>query len=201
MRKHPEITEQTENNLIQALWKCWIQNPDNLSIVSICRTAGYNRTTFYNYFDSLKDIQNEAEERLLRDIMGTIEAIIRADSSDSLLSALKEIDQNYGVYLSVLTGPCGDMDFISKYKEALKPLAENQFRVSRSSPDADVLCEFSASVMISCLTYSALHPELEREHLFQEVHLFLNGGSEKLLEKKKQTTGSAGDSHRRTENA
>ncbi len=117
--------------------------------------------------------------------MGTIEAIIRADSSDSLLAALKEIDQHYGTYLSVLTGPGGDIDFGRKYKEALKPLAENQYRISRSSPGADILCEFSASFMISCLTYSAQHPEMDREHLFRNAHSFLKGGSEKLLGRSK----------------
>jgi len=56
MNKHPEITAQTRENLMQAFWSLYRQKKiDTISIKEITATAGYHRSTFYEYFVDIYD--------------------------------------------------------------------------------------------------------------------------------------------------
>ena len=57
MKKQPQITEQTRKTLIKAFLqlnkKTEIQK---ITINRICKTANFNRSTFYQYFSDIYDL-------------------------------------------------------------------------------------------------------------------------------------------------
>ena len=50
MKKQPELTAQTKQTLINTYFSLR-QNSEKLSVGAICERAGYNRCTFYRYFN------------------------------------------------------------------------------------------------------------------------------------------------------
>ena len=51
MKKQPQITEQTKDNLRSAFWTLYSSKPiDKITIKEITDLAGYNRGTFYLYY-------------------------------------------------------------------------------------------------------------------------------------------------------
>ena len=51
MKKQPQITAQTKQNLIEAFWSLYCeQRIEKITVKDITNKAGYNRGTFYEYF-------------------------------------------------------------------------------------------------------------------------------------------------------
>ncbi len=74
MKKQPLITEQTKANLKAAFWKLYTEKPiEKISIKQITDLAGYNRGTFYLYYEDVYDIFHQIEEELLNQIQNIIE--------------------------------------------------------------------------------------------------------------------------------
>ena len=54
MNKRPELTEQTKRNLRTAFWSLYAQKPlEKISVREITALAGYNRGTFYLYYQDV----------------------------------------------------------------------------------------------------------------------------------------------------
>lgn len=55
----------TETNFITAFWKLYAVKPvDKISVSYLCRSAGYNRATFYNHFTDIYDLFDRAVEEM-----------------------------------------------------------------------------------------------------------------------------------------
>ena len=66
MRKNPELTEQTKQNLIDAFWELYSEKDiQQISVREITERAGYNRSTFYIYFSNVDDVLSYIISRLL----------------------------------------------------------------------------------------------------------------------------------------
>ena len=63
MKKNPKITGQTRENLLQAFWSLYRQKKiEHITIQDITTKAGYNRSTFYEYFVDIYDVLNRLED-------------------------------------------------------------------------------------------------------------------------------------------
>ena len=66
MRKQPQITAQTRENLIEAFWSLYCENRiETITVKEISNRAGYNRGTFYEYFSDVYDVLGEIEKSLI----------------------------------------------------------------------------------------------------------------------------------------
>ena len=62
MKKQPQITEQTKANLRSAFWTLYTRKPiEKISIKEITDLAGYNRGTFYLYYNDVYDLFSQIE--------------------------------------------------------------------------------------------------------------------------------------------
>ena len=69
MNKRPELTEQTKRNLRTAFWSLYAQKPlEKISVREITALAGYNRGTFYLYYQDVYDLLNQIEDELLDEL-------------------------------------------------------------------------------------------------------------------------------------
>lgn len=56
---------ETKKDFITAFWKLYENKPiEKISIQELCELAGYNRTTFYNYYANIYDLLENAVEDL-----------------------------------------------------------------------------------------------------------------------------------------
>jgi|GEM_PF-1023122 len=59
----------TKNDFRIAFWKLYKRNSvEKISVSELCRVAGYNRTTFYVYYDNIHDLLLRCIEEMLRPI-------------------------------------------------------------------------------------------------------------------------------------
>lgn len=125
--KQPEVTERTRRKLCGAFWKLYSKQPvEKITVKQITDLAGYNRATFYLYYDGVRDLLEREEERLIARRADVIdEQAIGTDGSGSVrinLAAFLEQTRKDAPYIAILLGPHGDPDFANKIREFASPL-------------------------------------------------------------------------------
>lgn len=154
MKKQPQITEQTRKTLIKAFLqlnkKTEIQK---ITINRICKTANFNRSTFYQYFSDIYDLRNYIEDELL----GKLDILFKSNLSKIHLENYLEIflgfySENSEAFL-ILLGQNGDPYFYQKIKNTLKPTIYNVLSVDDNNIESDYIIEFTMSAMISTISY------------------------------------------------
>jgi AcrR family transcriptional regulator len=156
MKKQPEITAQTRQNLIDAFWQLYcIKRIDKITVREIALKAGYNRGTFYEYFSDVYDVLEQIENSLLPDL----KELPPIDFSTSLLPSpidefIKMYEEN-SKYYTVLLGDNGDPSFLSRMKNSIKPKLE-QLLIEKDAPynfELDYTIEYTLNAMIGVLSY------------------------------------------------
>lgn len=66
MGKRVEVTAQTKQNIIDAFWQLYCQYPlSQITVTAVIARAGYNRSTFYEYFRDVADVLDTLEAFLI----------------------------------------------------------------------------------------------------------------------------------------
>lgn len=156
MKKQPELTAQTRQNLIDAFWGLYCEKSiEKITVKEITTEAGYNRGTFYEYFSDVYDLLEQIEQSLIP----TIEELPPITMPDFTLGKPLDVfmalyEQN-GKYYSVLLGDKGDPAFASKLKNSTKPIIKRAFseKFDTNSLEFDFIMEYVLSAMIGVMSY------------------------------------------------
>lgn len=145
MKKNPELTEQTKNNLVQAFWSLYAEKDlPQISVKEITEKAGYNRSTFYSYFNNTEEVLEYVVGQLFEsgkkigikykyDIRReSLEDAVKAEE-EKTIDFLKFYSEN-SKYLSVLFGKMKTPAFAKQlwnwaephYSEFMKDMSETQ---------------------------------------------------------------------------
>ncbi len=153
MKKQHEITALTRNNLITAFWHLYTNNRiEKISIKQITDTAGYNRSTFYEYFTDVYALLEQLEENLLQDIKEYIVADLADNPLGDISASIATMYDSKGVYLSVLLGDSGDPLFREKFKQIMLPTLYKNFGLSQDDLRNHYIFEFAITAIISTIT-------------------------------------------------
>ena len=69
MTKKNIAREETRQALIEAFWKLLKdKSADKMTVSEIARVAGYNRSTFYEYFFDVPDVLQQVEDGILQEM-------------------------------------------------------------------------------------------------------------------------------------
>jgi len=118
MNKQPNITEKTKQIFVEAFCMLYSQKPiDKISIQEIAIKAGYNRSTFYQYFLNIDDLLHYVESSFL-DNIGVKRSKIEVNS-DSFFNILLDLYENNAIIYSALFGAYGSHRFFDQMKEKL----------------------------------------------------------------------------------
>src|SRR3974377_431286 len=91
LKKNPEATARTRENLMQAFWSLYCQKRiDHISVKEITDTDGYHRSTFYEYFVDIYDVFNQLEDELLAELKENVIQSFKTDSNDILIQPLAD---------------------------------------------------------------------------------------------------------------
>lgn len=116
---------QTRQNLKEAFWRLYKEKKiEKITISEICTVAGYNRSTFYAYFQDIYDILNAIESELIRvdDFKGIIvNNLIENNFPERVLRDLLALFEKCDEYFSILLGENGDPRFRDKLFAQLTP--------------------------------------------------------------------------------
>jgi AcrR family transcriptional regulator len=156
MKKQPQVTAQTKQNLIDAFWSLYcVQRIEKITIKDITNKAGYNRGTFYEYFTDVYAVLEELENSLIPKLDELPPVSIASKSVGMPLDTFLELYKRNNQYYSVLLGDNGDPAFASKLKNAIKPNLINVFvdKPGINLVELDYIIEYTLSSMIGIMSY------------------------------------------------
>ena len=185
MKKQPEVTALTRENLIDAFWSLYCQKKiDHISIKEITDKAGYHRSTFYEYFVDIYDLLNQVEESLLADMVEKVLNSLKVDQNEDVLQGLADVYESKGKYLSVLLGENGDPYFSKKLKGALRPILIGTFGLSEGDIHTAYILEFGFSAILSTITYwYQSNKNLPSNELILLIRMMLMKGTFPMIQK------------------
>lgn len=157
MKKQPELTAKTKENLMEAFWQIYCNKGiEKVTVKEITVKAGYNRSTFYEYFTDVCDVLEQIENSLLPGPQD-LPPLRLADSSTTPLpidTFISMYEKNRQYYV-VLLGDNGDSSFQSKIKRSVKDMLKTKL-VAQGIVDnyeLDFTLEYMLSAMIGVLSY------------------------------------------------
>ena len=173
--------EDVRNDFLEALLKLFQENPGaEVSVAALCAKAGYSRSTFYRYFDSLPEAHEALEDHVVP--TGVLQALVAGGDTVGM-------DDITGAFLGTLTASKREPTtlfardvherFFNKLKAAMKPVfrlqAERAF--SMTPFEYDVMAEYLTTAKLSLLRMWALSPiDLDLAYMTKVTDATLEGG-------------------------
>ncbi len=156
MKKNPAITAQTKQNLLDAFWELYCtKRIEKITIKEITTRAGYNRSTFYEYFTDVYDVLEQLENTLIAKLQELPLQQLSSPDDPFPFEALVSMYSHHSKYLVVLLGDHGDPAFQGRVKASMKPMIKATL-VARGAKDdfeLDYTLEYALSAMIGILSY------------------------------------------------
>lgn len=156
MRENKGRINKTKKDIMDAFWKLYCEKRiEKITVKEVTKNAGYNRSTFYEYFidvyDVLEQIENEViplKDELPPFTMQNIEIGMPIDIF------MNFYDQNSEYYF-VLLGDNGDPAFAGKLKDSIKDMLKETLgtKVKVDPIELDFILEFILSAMIGTMSY------------------------------------------------
>ncbi|MGD7043065.1 TetR/AcrR family transcriptional regulator [Jeotgalibacillus proteolyticus] len=156
MKKNPAITAQTRQNLNDAFWELYCtKRIEKITIKEITTRAGYNRSTFYEYFTDVYDVLEQLENHLIFKLQEMPMQQLSSSSDPFQLDALVRLYSDHSGYLSVLLGDHGDPAFQRRIKASMKPMMKEALLAqgAKDGYELDYTLEYALSAMIGILSY------------------------------------------------
>jgi hypothetical protein len=157
MKKQPELTAQTKENLMEAFWQIYCQKRiEKVTVKEITAKAGYNRSTFYEYFTDVYDVLKQIENSLLPSLPDLPPLNLASVSIPPMpISAFPKMYEKNRKYYVVLFGDNGDPSFQSKIKNHMKAMLKKTLGEQGigDSFEMDITLEYTLSAMIGVMTY------------------------------------------------
>lgn len=152
MKKQPEVTEKTRQKFEDAFWELAAEKPiSKIAVSEIAKRAGYNRSTFYEYFEDTDDLLVCVEKKLLDEARMIVCQILPENEFLSDLFRIFFTAMNEKIY--ILMGANGDPGFLTKVRSELIPFIAEYLPIPTNIPDFDYLVSFVNSSMFGLLQH------------------------------------------------
>lgn len=188
MKKQPEVTRQTKQNLIDAFWSLYCEKRiEKITVKEITQKAGYNRGTFYEYFTDVYDVLNQIEDSLIPKLHELPPISMSNQDMGMPLDMFITLYEQNSKYYSVLLGDKGDPAFAGKLKNSTKPIIKQAFleKYKINPIEFDFILEFVLSAMIGVMSYWFRQDKLlPAEDLISLMYDIMENGVMKRIEGK-----------------
>ncbi len=160
MNKQPEVRAQTRKKLTDAFWILAREKKvSQISVGELARIAGYNRSTFYEYFTDMPDLICQEEEKLLEGLKEEMERtasrmeLNNVNLDQNSLKLILTIFQQVNEPMYCLLGSNGDPSFSDKAKKLLYPTLAQIFGLGEESEYFDYVTAFIYSALIGYMQH------------------------------------------------
>lgn len=182
MPAKPSVAANTKQILTDAFWKLYREKSiDKITVREITQLAGYNRSTFYEYFCDVYDVLQQLEDSLMEKLRFGKPAL-NIMSIDELAAIFEENAE----YLSVLFSKKGDISFMFAAREKLKKTFYDATEKQSKKLDfkAELLLEYHVAGTISSMIHWLHMPNRPSAESYLETLREINGEAmERLAEK------------------
>ncbi len=153
MKKQPERTAMTRSILIDTFLELSKEKPlDKITVSEICSKAGYNRSTFYQYFSDTRHLLSDIGEDLMLYIKDTvINQVGKAHPESYFIESFIHIYEEKRYVLKLLLGD-NPNSFSVKLKETMIPLFSKQMQMPIGDEETIYKLDFYLSGIISMVS-------------------------------------------------
>ena len=151
MKKQPERTEETRSNYITAFFQLMEEKPiEKITISEISAIAGYNRSTFYQYFNDVYDLLAYVEDDLLAYINEMVITQIGKENTDEFfVEMFEKLHSEKAGLLKALLANQNYNAFPYKLKQIMIPIFAKRLGLSPDSEESIFKLDFYLSGIIS----------------------------------------------------
>lgn len=164
MHKQPMITASTKKKIMNCFWEEYKLKPiEKITIISITKSAGIHRSTFYEYFKDIYDLLEQFETNFLEHLKNEFIPLVQSNLSkitnsddaglENFINTTMSFFAEYGDYLYYLTGSLGDPSFRKKLYCLFKSSFLALHNITTDSPYADYLASLVFSIILNNLEY------------------------------------------------
>lgn len=140
-----ESASSTRQAFMEAFCQLYKHKPLNqITVRAIARRAGYNRSTFYQYFLGIDDLLEAVEEELITLIISNLNY---DDPDDILRCALRSYEEK-GDYTDALLGRYGYEHFLIKLRDRIRSTTMIK-NISDSDPIKEYLIQYRIDTSLS----------------------------------------------------
>lgn len=181
MDKKAAMSEQTKRKLKETFLELYANGGmAHVTVGAITKKAGYNRSTFYNYYDDLQSMLDEIEEIVIEQVQSKIRTAfcngIPEDIS-SVFPLLLTVFEEYGNTLYILLGRNGDAAFRQRLKKNVKESLREMFKNRISSELLEYLLTFVVSSGLGLIEYwYETDKKYSTEDFLRLSHALISGG-------------------------
>ncbi len=175
MKKSPEITDVTRNKLIQAFCELYEKKPiSKITVKEITDMAGYNRSTFYQYFKDVFALLEYVEDEMIATGMAKIASLQLEDPdfNRKFVLGLSEVLSEHKHYSVILLRNGVGSDFSRKIRDHIIPIMMKRYHISKDNTRAVFSLEFCFTGMLTVMTHWLENPD---ELTIQELGSLIHG--------------------------
>ena len=144
---------QTRSNIKEAFWKLYkTKQIKKITVTEICNIAGYNRSTFYIYFQNIYDVLDAIEMELISKQEfkeAFLDNLLKHNNLPKTLEGLMSLFEKNDEYFSILLGHSGDPNFRSKLLRHLSPVVYDEASLNMSDSQKYVLEYQNAGIILT----------------------------------------------------
>lgn len=158
MNKRPELTAKTREAITEAFWRLYkAKGLDSITVKEVAAKAGYNRSTFYQYFPDVPSILRHLELSLIPSAPEDLPPRGASGGGEGArpLREFMELYEKNREYFQVLLGDRGDPAFRGRIKRHVRPLVLGMLQVPPGSGEfeRELAAEYIISAMIGALDF------------------------------------------------
>ncbi|MCD8118391.1 MAG: TetR/AcrR family transcriptional regulator [Lachnospiraceae bacterium] len=156
MKKNPEVTDATRNKFIQAFCELYRTKPiSKITIKEITDLAGYNRSTFYQYFKDVYELLEYMENEMITIGLEKILSfeLEAPDFNQQFVVSLTQVLKEHENYSIILLRNGAGSAFYQKILEHVVPFLRERYQISEENTKAVYILEFCLTGMLTMMTH------------------------------------------------
>ncbi|WEV38716.1 TetR/AcrR family transcriptional regulator [Lactobacillus sp. ESL0680] len=170
-------TNQTKAKIINVFCELYSRKPlQKITVKEICHLAGYNRSTFYQYFSDIYELLEYIQDDVIKYISQKIILIPKETDNHHFENYLLEFFTEKETYLKALLGKYGSFDFLERLKSEIKFPNKDHTNTELD----DYLVEFHINTSLSLFQFwLKRNKDISAKQLFTLINdLYLHGISQ-----------------------
>ena len=156
--KASQTAIQTKKNITDAFWQLYKKGGiSKVSVTSICNMAGYNRSTFYMYFQDIYEVLDEIESQIVTP--EEFNSVILSNlfkhqrNKEKSIGMIIDLYEANSDYFPVLLGDNGDPAFRQKLVKKLAPSIAALLNLPlKNNKRITYIMEYQSSAVIAVIT-------------------------------------------------
>ena len=154
MKKQVEKTAATRQAFIDAFCILGKERPiERITIKELTDKAGYNRSTFYQYFKDLYGLLKSIEDDIILHFKENIKAKFEhGNLEEEFIFTFKKIHEEKAKYFDILLGNSNSIRFAERLKMEMTPVLMEMFHLPKGDVKVTYILEFYLSGAISTIS-------------------------------------------------